>query len=53
MTIRFLTTSMRALGTAVVALMLTLSPLSQATAQSFTEWGFPQPYERISAKSVE
>jgi len=53
MTIRFLSISIRALGAAVATLVLAISPLSQATAQNSTEWGFPQPYERISAKSIE
>ena len=53
MAIRFFSTSMRARGAAITTLTLALVPLSQATAQNFTEWGFPQPYERVSAKSIE
>jgi sulfonate transport system substrate-binding protein len=53
MSVRFFSITVRALGAALSTLMLAVAPLSQATAQSFTEWGFPQPYERISPKSIE
>src|SRR5207253_240610 len=41
-----------------IALMLALtlavvSPEADAQSKSFTEWGWPQPYEQVSPKSVE
>ena len=27
--------------------------VTQASAQSFTDWGWPQPYEKVSQKSVD
>src|SRR6476646_403922 len=38
------------LGTAAAAGGLLLAP-SIARGQQFTDWGWPQPYEQISAKS--
>ena len=37
----------------VAGLAPSLLAASSAWAASFTEWGWPQPYEQISAKSVE
>ena len=38
---------------AVAILAALLSGIVPASAQSFTDWGWPQPYERVSQKSVD
>ena len=37
---------------AIVALAAFICGMLPAAAQSFTEWGWPQPYEKVSDKSV-
>jgi len=41
----------RILTAATLAVLL--SGIVPASAQSFTDWGWPQPYERVSQKSVD
>lgn len=41
-----------AAGLSVIALVAVLYGASPATAQNATEWGWPQPYEKISDKSI-
>jgi hypothetical protein len=36
-----------------IAGLLTAASLGQAQSRKFTEWGWPQPYEKISDKSVD
>ena len=38
---------------AATTLAALLSGIVPASAQSFTDWGWPQPYERVSQKSVD
>lgn len=38
---------------AAATLAALLSGIVPASAQSFTDWGWPQPYERVSQKSVD
>src|SRR3974390_1517531 len=38
---------------AAATLAVLLSGIVPASAQSFTDWGWPQPYERVSQKSVD
>ena len=38
---------------AATTLATLLSGIVPASAQSFTDWGWPQPYERVSQKSVD
>jgi ABC-type nitrate/sulfonate/bicarbonate transport system substrate-binding protein len=38
---------------AATTLTALLSGIVAASAQSFTDWGWPQPYERVSQKSVD
>ena len=38
---------------AATTLAALLSGIVAASAQSFTDWGWPQPYERVSQKSVD
>jgi len=44
-------TRLRILAVAILAALL--SGIVPASAQSFTDWGWPQPYERVSQKSVD
>jgi len=44
-------TKLRILAVAILAALL--SGIVPASAQSFTDWGWPQPYERVSQKSVD
>ncbi len=46
---------MNTLRTAMlIVLLLALTPFdTSAQSKPFTEWGWPQPYEQVSPKSVE
>ena len=44
-------TRLRILAVAILAALL--SGIVPTSAQSFTDWGWPQPYERVSQKSVD
>jgi len=37
----------------MAVLLLAVTPEAPAQSKSFTEWGWPQPYEQVSPKSVE
>ena len=45
--------SRKRLGAAVGSDSPDLFATSPAAAQGFTDWGWPQPYEKVSAKSVD
>lgn len=45
--------SRKRLGAAAVALAGLIWTIAPAAAQGFTDWGWPQPYEKVSAKSVD
>lgn len=41
------------LGFAAVAALAFTAPLAAAQEKEFTQWGWPQPYEQVSQKSVD
>jgi len=44
--------SLRDRGAAASLALIAFASLEPARAQSFTDWGWPQPYEKVSDKSV-